>query len=120
MARVQPLFYRILAAHKEDSSTLEQKIFGIDHNLAGLHLAESWKLPEVIKDVILFHHHPDKALKNSELVHLVYVSDAIAHSFLPGFEIEHIDTAPFDESLNMLMLSPEMVVDALGVFTDIF
>ena len=43
MARVQPLFYRIMAAHGEDSSILEQKIFGINHNLAGLHLAESWK-----------------------------------------------------------------------------
>ena len=34
MAHVQPLFYRILQAHGEDSSILEQKIFGIDHNLA--------------------------------------------------------------------------------------
>jgi len=120
MAKVQPLFYRILAAHKEDSSTLEQKIFGIDHNLAGLHLAESWKLPEVLKDVILFHHHPDKAVKNSDLVHLVYVSDAMTHKFLPGFEIEHIDTGPFDESMRMLRLSNDMVSNALGVLTDIF
>jgi putative nucleotidyltransferase with HDIG domain len=120
MARVQPLFYRILLARGEDSSILEQKIFGIDHNLAGLHLAESWKLPEVIKDVILFHHNPDKAMKNKDLVHLVYVADAIAQKFLPGFEIEHIDTAPFKDSLRFLSLTPDMISDALEVLIDIF
>jgi len=120
MARVQPLFYRILVAHGEDSSILELKIFGIDHNLAGLHLAESWKLPEVIKDVILFHHKPDKAGKNKDLVHLVYVADAIAQKFLPGFEIEHIDTAPFKDSLRYLSLTPEAISESLGVLTDIF
>lgn len=120
MARVQPLFYRILIAHGEDSSILEQKIFGIDHNLAGLHLAESWKLPDVIKDVILFHHKPNKAMNNKDLVHLVYVADAIAHKFLPGFEIEYIDTTSFDDSLRILSLSSDMISEALGVLTDIF
>lgn len=120
MAKVQPLFYRILAAHNEDSSTLEQKIFGIDHNLAGLHLAESWKLPEVIKDVILFHHHPEKSTKNHELVHLVFLSDIMAHRFLPGFEIEHIDTTPIEDCMRILSLTPDMIADALSVLVDIF
>jgi putative nucleotidyltransferase with HDIG domain len=120
MARVQPMFYRILMAHGEDSSILEQKIFGINHNLAGLHLAESWKLPEVIKDVVLFHHSADKALKNKELVSLVYVADAITQKFLPGFEIEQINTAPFEDSLNYLGLTPNMISNALSVLVDIF
>jgi len=120
MAKVQPLFYRILSANREDSSILEQKIFGINHNLAGLQLAESWKLPEVIKDVILFHHNPDKAINNRDLVHLVYIADAIAQSFFPGFEIEHIDTTPFQDSLNLLSFTPDMIEEALGVLADIF
>ena len=120
MARVQPLFYRILQAHGEDSSVLEQKIFGIDHNLAGLHLAESWKLPEVIKDVVLFHHHPDKAVNNKEIVRLVYLADALAQKFLPGFVLENVDTAPFVESMHILKLSPHQVTESLGALTNIF
>ena len=120
MARVQPLFYRILQAHGEDSSTLEQKIFGIDHNLAGLQLAESWKLPEVIKDVVLFHHHPDKAAANRELVRLVYLADALAQKFLPGFVMENVDTAPFEESMRILGLKPRQVIESLVVLADIF
>jgi putative nucleotidyltransferase with HDIG domain len=120
MARVQPLFYRIMQAHGEDSSILEQKIFGIDHNLAGLHLAESWKLPEAIKDVILFHHHPDKAPNNRELVYLVYLADALVLKFLPGFIIENLDTAPFDEGVRTLGFRQEQVSEALGVLADIF
>jgi putative nucleotidyltransferase with HDIG domain len=120
MARVQPLFYRIMQAHGEDSSILEQKIFGIDHNLAGLHLAESWKLPEVIKDVILFHHHPDKATNNRELVYLVYLADALVLKFLPGFVIENLDSAPFAEGVRILGLRQEQVSEALGVLADIF
>ncbi len=120
MARVQPLFYRIMQAHGEDSSILEQKIFGIDHNLAGLHLAESWKLPEAIKDVILFHHHPDKAANNRELVNLVYLADALVLKFLPGFIIENLDTAPLDEGMRTLGFRQEQVSEALGVLADIF
>lgn len=120
MARIQPLFYRILQSHGEDSSVLEQKIFGIDHNLAGLHLAESWRLPEVIRDVVLFHHHPDKAENNKELVRVVYLADALAQKFLPGFVMENVDTAPFAESLHILGLSHRQVRESLGVLADIF
>ena len=120
MAHVQPLFYRILQGHGEDSSVLEQKIFGIDHNLAGLHLAENWKLPDAIKDVVLFHHHPDKAENNRLLVRLVYLADALAQKFLPGFVLDHVDTAPFEESMRLLGLEPDKVVASLDVLADIF
>lgn len=120
MARIQPLFYRILQAHGEDSSSLEQKIFGIDHNLAGLHLAESWKLPEAIKDVVLFHHQPDKAVTSRELIRLVFLADALAQKFLPGFVMEHVDTTPFDETIRALNLSPRQVTESLGVLADIY
>ncbi|HXK48403.1 MAG TPA: HDOD domain-containing protein [Deltaproteobacteria bacterium] len=120
MARVQPLFYRMMQTRSEDSSTLEEKVFGIDHTLAGLHLAESWKLPEVIKDVVLFHHYPDKAVNNRELVRLVYLADALAQKFLPGCIIEDVDTTPFEESMKILGLNPRQVSESLGVLTDIF
>ena len=120
MAHLHPLFYRVLNAHGEDSSVLELKIFGINHNHAGLHLAESWQLPDVIKDVILFHHSPDKATTNRKLVHIVYLADALAQRFLPGFIIENVDTAPFEESLRFLGLGPGQVTESLGVLADIF
>jgi putative nucleotidyltransferase with HDIG domain len=120
MASVQPLFYRMIQKRAEGSSAIEQEIFGIDHNHTGLLLAESWKLPQVIKDVVLFHHCPDEASDTKDLVHLVSVANAVALRFLPGFVIEHLDTAPFEKSMRFLALTPKDISDAVGVLTDIF
>jgi putative nucleotidyltransferase with HDIG domain len=120
MAKIQPLFYRMIQERGEDSSTIEQNIFGIDHNHAGLLLAECWNLPQVIKDVVLFHHYPDKANENRELVHLVYVANTIALKFLPGFVLEHLDTNPFEESLRYLGLTHHDISHAIRALTDMF
>lgn len=120
MADVQPLFYRMMKEHGEDSSAIEQKIFGIDHNQAGLLLAESWSLPQVIKDVALFHHCPQDAPENKEIIHLVGLANAIAHRFLPGFVIRNLDHAPIEESLDSLSLTSQELTDSLNVLADIF
>lgn len=113
MARIQPLFYRVLKTHGEDSSALERSIFGIDHNLAGLHLSEAWGLPASIREAILFHHDPAHATAHEELVHLVHVADTLSLRFLPGLVIENPDPRPIDESMRILGLGREAVEGAL-------
>ncbi|HQI01427.1 MAG TPA: HDOD domain-containing protein [Deltaproteobacteria bacterium] len=118
IAKVKPLFYRMMIEHKEDSCVLERQILGFDHCQAGLVLAESWDLPDVLKDVILFHHAPDTAEYNREIVNLVYVSDIFAGKFLPGLELEKIDTAGIQAGLKSLGLDPQVVYDNLNVIAD--
>jgi len=103
----------------EGSCTIERQILGFDHCQAGLMLAESWDLPDVLKDVILFHHAPDTAEYNKEIVNLVYVSDIFTGKFLPGLELERTDTAGIQAGLKSLGLDPQVVYDNLSVIADL-
>jgi putative nucleotidyltransferase with HDIG domain len=120
LANAKPLFYRMMIERKEDARSIEQKVFGIDHNHAGLMLAENWDLPQVIKDVTLFHHCPEKADSNADVVHLVYLADAITQKFLPGFIIENLDTASLKESMQVLSITSQDIRNSLSVLADIF
>lgn len=119
IADVQPLFYRMLIERKEDSCKLERQIIGVDHCQAGLMLAESWNLPDILKDVILFHHAPETVEDNREIVNLVYVSDIFTGKFLPGLELEKIDTAGIQKGLKTLKLDPPVIYDNLSVIADL-
>lgn len=119
IADVKPLFYRMMIEHKEDSCKLERQMLGFDHCQAGLMLAENWDLPDVLKDAILFHHTPDTAEYNREIINLVYVSDIFTGKFLPGLEMEKIDTAGIQEGLRSLGLDPRVVYGNLSVIADL-
>jgi putative nucleotidyltransferase with HDIG domain len=116
---VQPLFYRMMIEQKEDSCKLERQIIGFDHCQAGLMLAENWNLPDMLKDVILFHHAPETSEYNREIVNLVYVSDIFTGKFLPGLELEKIDTASIQAGLKSLDLDPQIIYDNLSVIADL-
>lgn len=57
----------------------EERIIGTTHSEIGKWLTESWGLPEMVCDVILYHHDiPQKSLKYSKNVALVQLSNFIA------------------------------------------
>ncbi len=120
LANAKPLFYRMMMERGEDSRTIEQKVFSIDHNHTGLLLSEHWDLPQVIKDVTIFHHCPEKADGNAEVVHLVHLADALTQKFLPGFIIENLDTSSLRESMDYLSLSDQDIRNAIGILADLF
>ncbi|MGC9324217.1 MAG: HDOD domain-containing protein [Desulfomonilia bacterium] len=120
IADVLPLFYRMIQEQPEDSSIIERKLLGIDHNQAGLLLAESWNLPDVIKDVILFHHSPNESQDNKDLVHLVYIADVFTHNFLSGMEIEHMDGSGLQKSLRALNMEPASVFRHMNILAEAF
>lgn len=53
----------------------ETEILGTDHCKAGQILAEKWKLPTSLQDVILFHHDGIKGNQKSKLIASVHVAD---------------------------------------------
>jgi len=120
IAGVLPLFYRMMQDTPKDSSIVERNLLGIDHTQAGLLLAESWNLPDVIKDVIEFHHFPNESQENRDLVHLVYIADVFTHNFLAGFEIEHLDGSNLHPSLTFLNLEPGHIFRHMNILAEIF
>jgi len=106
--------------HKENSCKVEQEIIGIDHCQAGLMLAKNWDLPDVLKDIMIYHHSPEIAENNREIVNLTYVADVLTNRFMPGLELEKVDTANLQASLNILGLASGSIYDHLAVMADIY
>ena len=56
----------------------EREVFGYDHCESGQVLANAWKLPPDIVDVIAAHHEPDGF--GNEICDLVHVSECLSHA----------------------------------------
>jgi putative nucleotidyltransferase with HDIG domain len=100
-----PLFYRQI--HEEDNNFLaiEKEILGIDHTQVGIELARTWSFPESLIEVINYHHWPENAQQNIELVHIVYLADLLMSRFHSGLEIERLNTDALAARLETIGLS---------------
>lgn len=70
-----------LALDGGDLAAAERQVIGLDHAVVGRRLAEQWRLPPNVAQVIWLHHQPAQAVPRSaagELVAVVAVADAIA------------------------------------------
>lgn len=85
-------FKKIEDTLKEDFPLMkaEEKIIGANHSEIGKWLAEMWGLPEMVCDVILYHHDiPQKSIKYAKTVALVQLSNFIAENLgYSPFEIK--------------------------------
>ncbi|MDA8169281.1 MAG: HDOD domain-containing protein [Nitrospiraceae bacterium] len=54
------------------------------HHAVGFMLASKWNLPEMVRNVIRFHHSPDKAEEHNVMVEAVYAADALANGLAAG------------------------------------
>lgn len=66
----------------------EKKYMGVSHEDVGRTLAEYWKLPEPLRDVIACHHNPSLRLE-SELVMLIHIADIIADIAMEVIPVDH-------------------------------
>jgi HD-like signal output (HDOD) protein len=64
----------------------EEELFGINHCEAGGLLAERWRLPVNLAEIIRFHHSPKLAPMDQTLVAIVRVADLFSQ--LWGFGVE--------------------------------
>ena len=55
----------------------ENEIFGYNHAQIGGMIARKWNLPEVLIEAISFHHRPQEAKENPEVVSVVHIADNI-------------------------------------------
>lgn len=95
---VFPKAYDRIAAHAEqtrgDIADSERAILGVDHTVAGRRLAEHWRLPRALREVIWLHHLSIDSLPSSvsapKLVGLVQAADALARERRIGYSGNHV------------------------------
>jgi HD-like signal output (HDOD) protein len=57
----------------------EREILGVTHCDIGGWLAERWNLPGHIREAIMYHHTPEKAIENPDIVALIHCADVISN-----------------------------------------
>jgi len=56
----------------------ERDILGFDHSEAGAALAEAWNFPDMLVSAIFYHHRPEAAQGETQLLHWVTAANLIA------------------------------------------
>lgn len=73
----------VLKAVNEQSLSIleaEERVIGLTHTKLGHELAESWGIPSVLAQAILYHHRPKSSDSDAELASLVHIADASARN----------------------------------------
>lgn len=117
-------YQRVLAAARKSGGGLiecEQRILGIEHSMTGRRLAEHWRLPRAVREVIWFCHQPVEALpqavSNCELVAIVALADTLAREQRIGFSGNisfHRSSAELAERLGLSRELLKEIADGLG------
>lgn len=64
---------------------------GLNHAMVGYLLAEKWKFPSIIGEVIRCHHKPRDAQSNPKIVFLVYLANLFTYYVNNKIQYENID-----------------------------
>ncbi len=87
---------------------VENDIFGMPHDEAGMKLLEKWLFPENLISAVGFHHHPEKADNNSISPVIIHIADILAHIYEMSIDEEadegdNIDVEIFyDDIVNLV------------------
>jgi len=73
----------------------EKEIFEVDHVEVGTKIAQLWRLPQDIIDIIHYHYIPNECVNNKELVALVRLSNLFCEMWGAGFD-EGIKSLEFE------------------------
>ena len=111
VANALPFFYRNQAGDSKDYAEIERELFDTDHLEVGQSLAQKWHLSAPLTEVIRHHHWPEQAApEHQRLTHLIYLADLLSSCYLPGVEMENINTEDLEERLKTLGLEPKKLV----------
>ncbi len=104
-----PFFYRSMQEEEsQDSLEIERRLLGMDHTEAGRLLAERWKLPAEIAEVISGHH--DVAARDfhqKPLVAIVALANGMMRHFNAGMQIGRLCASDVNTALFTLGLAGE-------------
>ena len=100
-----------------DIADSERAVLGADHTVVGRRLAERWRLPRQLQEVIWLHHIAAEALPASvagpQLIALVQFADTLAREQRIGYSGNHRFYEHSPRLAERLGLSPEQVATAV-------
>ena len=105
VAESRPLFYSAEPSGRDDLLAVERETFATDHQQIAGELAARWSLPENLCSVLRFHHNPEQAPSDQELVHAVYLADTLATWFMAGVELERMNTVHLEKRMQFIGLT---------------
>jgi putative nucleotidyltransferase with HDIG domain len=108
-----PLFYREIMEKEEDILSIEAHLLGMKHTEVGALLAQQWKLPRILAQVIRHHHRPQECPERDPLCIIVYLADLLMSRFHAGLEIERLETRSLKELLAALGLDHDGFADVV-------
>jgi len=125
LAQAMPRSYRRVvsatARHHGNIGHYERRIIGVDHSVAGLHLARQWKLGSAIEAAAWLSHQPTEAIPESisdrTVVEIVNLADTIAREKNIGFSGNFKFPRSSRQLSDQLSLPPEIparIADCLG------
>jgi HD-like signal output (HDOD) protein len=114
VASALPLLYRKAVAEGTELLDAERSLLGVSHAEAGARLAELWRFPPPLWDVIAHHPYPERAQYDKTLTYLVYLADVLASRFDAGYELDRIGTGSLAEGLPCLGLQPDILSDFIA------
>jgi putative nucleotidyltransferase with HDIG domain len=67
----------LVESNKLSFEEAELEILGVDHAEVGAMVAENWRFPEPIVNIIRWHHHPESAEEITQGIDIVHIADAL-------------------------------------------
>ena len=105
----------------------EEKILGVDHAEVGAMIAENWRFPEPIIDIIRWHHHPEGAEETTQGIDIVHIADALCLMQDFGIGRDGLQYRYNNDSITRLKLSNNIIelatsqlVASFSSFEDMF
>ena len=102
------LFSTVLETASDGHMSLreaEKKALGITHAEIGKCVAERWDLPVGLEEAIAYHHTPEEAKTDAQLVSLIHLADVICHQLMVGSGGDHFVPEMDDFACDNLGLS---------------
>jgi len=120
IAKACPVFFRGIEHKGKAILEMEKAILGTNHCTAGKILAEKWRFPGFLNQVIAFHHTPERSTSHQKIVSSVFIADLIMSRFNTGLVLDRIGTQSLETALTHLKLTlsdlPDLI-DAVPVTT---
>ncbi|MBS1794942.1 MAG: HDOD domain-containing protein [Acidobacteria bacterium] len=120
LLKAETEYYNGIIAEPSERELLraEEITFGLTHAEVGAYISYKWDLPEIVCNVILYHHQPEKTTGSSVVTHIVNVADLIANVNGYGVRLEEVEALAFSESVRLLRLETDQITEAWANIQD--